>query len=297
MSTATYKNTVSSEEKERVIREALNTPEGRNALLQQAQKTAQDIQKMMGYRAIGQRLLVVCEADDGNTFVHFNGEQSQYYAVNPISRQLQAFKVPDDLYVNMEDFPSVYFHKAYDYKTKRNKVHPAIIDSLGYSCVKRLAADINAFVIEAFISALPFRENKTMRKAASGKTRDIVQAILETSADVVAMGSILTKIVINPLDLPHFVDKYYIDEATTREIITTGLYGHVSTADIHVSSSVPVGTALCTANCEDLGEYVVTKSDAQGTVTNRVLGQSVNVCFKNIELIRTIEFGSDGNDE
>jgi hypothetical protein len=30
--------------------------------------------------------------------------------------------------------------------------------------------------------------------------------------------------------------KEFFDEATTREILTTGLYGHLWTADIHVSS-------------------------------------------------------------
>jgi hypothetical protein len=153
-----YKNVISDEEKKAILESAMETEEGRAALAKSLEKKAEDIQKMMGYRSLGQRLLTLCEATD-NEFVHFSGESPHFYAVNPVNESLQKFEVPKDLYIMMEDFPSVYFHKSFNYSTKR-KLHPAIIDTLSYRCVEALSYVTNEFVSNALLSALEFRTNK-----------------------------------------------------------------------------------------------------------------------------------------
>ncbi len=51
--------------------------------------------------------------------------------------------------------------------------------------------------------------------------------------------------------------KDFYDEATQREIITTGLYGHLWTADIHISSRMPSDTVLLTASPETVGAFPI----------------------------------------
>jgi len=51
--------------------------------------------------------------------------------------------------------------------------------------------------------------------------------------------------------------KDFFDEATQREIITTGLYGHLWTADIHVSSRMDENTVLIVASPETVGAFPI----------------------------------------
>ena len=51
--------------------------------------------------------------------------------------------------------------------------------------------------------------------------------------------------------------KDFYDEATQREIITTGLYGHLWTSDIHVSSRMLTTTVLLTASPETVGAFPI----------------------------------------
>jgi hypothetical protein len=51
--------------------------------------------------------------------------------------------------------------------------------------------------------------------------------------------------------------KDFFDEATQREIITTGLYGHLWTADIHVSSRMTSTNVLCVASPETVGAFPI----------------------------------------
>jgi hypothetical protein len=51
--------------------------------------------------------------------------------------------------------------------------------------------------------------------------------------------------------------KDFYDEATQREIITTGLYGHLWTADIHVSSRMDTNTVLVVASPETVGAFPI----------------------------------------
>jgi len=51
--------------------------------------------------------------------------------------------------------------------------------------------------------------------------------------------------------------KDFYDEATTREIITTGLYGHLWTADIHVSSRMETDEILVVASPDTVGAFPI----------------------------------------
>jgi len=51
--------------------------------------------------------------------------------------------------------------------------------------------------------------------------------------------------------------KDFYDEATTREILTSGLFGHLWTADIHVSSRMPTDEVLICASPDTVGAFPI----------------------------------------
>lgn len=51
--------------------------------------------------------------------------------------------------------------------------------------------------------------------------------------------------------------KDLFDEATQRQVITTGLFGHLFTADIHVSSRMPSEQVLVVASPETVGAFPI----------------------------------------
>jgi hypothetical protein len=51
--------------------------------------------------------------------------------------------------------------------------------------------------------------------------------------------------------------KTVYDEATTKQVLTTGLFGHIWTADIHVSSRMPTDTVFVLAPAEYLGAFPI----------------------------------------
>jgi hypothetical protein len=51
--------------------------------------------------------------------------------------------------------------------------------------------------------------------------------------------------------------KTVFDEATQREVLTSGLFGHLWTADIHVSSRMPTNTVLLLAPADYVGAFPI----------------------------------------
>jgi len=70
---------------------------------------------------------------------------------------------------------------------------------------------------------------------------------------------VATKIVLhaNQFASIRIFGKDFYDEATQREIITTGLYGHLWTADIHVSSRMDSNTVLVVASPDTVGAFPI----------------------------------------
>jgi hypothetical protein len=70
---------------------------------------------------------------------------------------------------------------------------------------------------------------------------------------------VATKIVVHAKlfkDIRMFGQEFF-DMATQREIITTGLFGHLFTADIHVSSRMDRETALVVASPDTVGAFPI----------------------------------------
>ena len=98
-----------------------------------------------------------------------------------------------------------------------------------------------------------------------GTQVETVTGVLTTAAlnaafrDVEQHDLVTTKIVLhaNQFATIRTFGKTFYDEATQREIITTGLYGHLWTADIHVSSRMDPYTVLVVASPDTVGAFPI----------------------------------------
>ena len=77
--------------------------------------------------------------------------------------------------------------------------------------------------------------------------------------DIEQHDLVATKIVVHARQFAsiRMFGKEFFDEATQREIITTGLYGHFFTADIHVSSRMNADMVLVVASPDTVGVFPI----------------------------------------
>lgn len=70
---------------------------------------------------------------------------------------------------------------------------------------------------------------------------------------------VISKIVVNPLQYAdiRLWGRDVFDEATRRDVLMSGLFGHIWTADIHVSHRVPAGSVYLLAPAEYVGAIPV----------------------------------------
>ncbi len=86
-------------------------------------------------------------------------------------------------------------------------------------------------------------------------------------------GEFVTKLVGNPSDIAEITSWNECDEATIRERLTTNLFGHLWTADIH-SCKMPENTLLLTSCPADVGEMLLLGNvEAELTDYNQTLLQ------------------------
>jgi len=93
--------------------------------------------------------------------------------------------------------------------------------------------------------------------------------------------------------------KDFYDEATQREIITTGLYGHLWTADIHVSSRMQTNVVLVVASPENVGAFpirqditVLPADDPKKLRLGWVIYEEIGIVIVNDYAISKIEISS-----
>ena len=101
---------------------------------------------------------------------------------------------------------------------------------------------------------------------------------------------VVTKIVMNAGQFASVrsFGKTFYDEATQREIITTGLYGHLYTADIHVSSKMPANTVLVVASADTVGALpirqdisVLPADDPKKLRLGWIIYEEIGICVLN----------------
>lgn len=235
-----------NEQKEELIAQALDTPEGRVAL---AQAMVEPIKIALEYQAIGRKLLMVDELPQG-ALPRYERDIAVVSYVIP-----KRGSVPDML-VEAEELLVPTWEIACNPTIKLQEIRARrfyIVDRAQIKAKDSIQRQEDREVFRVISNATPTAHTVTVSGNLAPDHINLALALIEEHELVGA------KIVCHPF---RYKDvrawgKDFFDEATQRDVIMSGLYGHLWTADIHVSTMVPKNTVYVLAPGEFVGAFPV----------------------------------------
>ena len=242
------KNTLSTEAKEAVIAQALSTDEGRTAL---AQAMVEPIRRSLEYQAVGRKLLLVDELPQGALARY---ERDVAAIAHVISRR---GAVPDQIQEG-EEILVPTFEIAANPQVRLSEIKARrfyIVDRAQIKAKEAIQKEEDANIFSALIAAADTRGDQIVMNVGT-----LSPASLNTAFRFIEQHDLVaTKIVThaNQYAQIRVFGKDFYDEATTREILTSGLFGHLWTADIHVSSKMDPDTVLVVASPDTVGAFPI----------------------------------------
>jgi len=242
------KNTLTDSQKEEIIAQALNTEEGRTAL---AQAMVEPIRRSLEYQAVGRKLLMVDELPQGALARY---ERDVAAVAHVVSRR---GAVPDQIQEGEEILVPTFEIAAHPTvrlsEIKARRFY--IVDRAQIKAKEAIQKEEDTNIFNALTSAAQF-----LGTQVTGAIGSLSTASLNTAFRMIEQHDLVaTKIVMhaNQYSAVRTFGKDFYDEATTREIITTGLYGHLWTADIHVSSRMNDSEVLVVASPDTVGAFPI----------------------------------------
>ena len=236
-----------NEQRETLIAQALDTPEGRVAL---AQAMVEPIRRALEYQAVGRKLLMVDELPQG---AYARYEKDVRATATVIARR---GAVPDGI-IEGEEILVPTFEIATNPTVRISEVKARrfyIVDRAQIKAKEAIQKEEDSNIFTAINAAVP-AANQVISTGGSLSVSALNQAFATVEQHDLTVG----KVVMHALryaDVRNFGKTVY-DEATTKEVLTTGLFGHIWTADIHVSSRVPTTTVFVLAPAEYVGAFPI----------------------------------------
>lgn len=233
-------------QKEAVIQAALETPEGRVAL---AQAMVEPIKRALEYQAIGRKLLLVDELPQGALARY---EKDVASVAHVIGRR---GAVPDRI-TEGEEVLVPTFEIAANPQIRLSEIKARryyIVDRAQMKAKEAIQKLEDTEILNAINSAVRTTQVVT-------QTGDLNIASLNYAFSLIESHDLtVAKIVMHPqqyADVRLFGRDVY-DEATRRDVLMSGLFGHLWTADIHVSHRVTPGSVYLLAPAEYVGAIPV----------------------------------------
>ena len=233
--------------KEALVAQALDTAEGRVAL---AQAMVEPIRRALEYQAVGRKLLMVDELPQGALARY---EKDVRATATVISRR---GGVPDQI-VEGEEILVPTFEIATNPTIRISEVKARrfyIVDRAQIKAKEAIQKEEDTNIFNAINAAVPAANTVVSTGGALS-----VSALNQAFATIEQHDLTVGKVVCHALryaDIRNWGKTVY-DEATQKEVLTTGLFGHIWTADIHVSSRVPTTTVFILAPAEYVGAFPV----------------------------------------
>ncbi len=238
---------LSEDERMEVLSQALDTDEGRVAL---AQAMVEPIRRSLEYQAVGRKLLMVDELPQG-ALARYERDVAATAVI--VARR---GAVPDQIQEG-EEILVPTFEIAANPSVRLSEIKARrfyIVDRAQIKAKEAIQKEEDSNIFAALLSAA----------TASGQTvlniGTLTIASLNDAFRMIEQHDLVTaKIVLhaNQYATIRTLGKDFYDEASQREIITTGLYGHLWTADIHVSSRMDSNTVLVVASPETVGAFPI----------------------------------------
>lgn len=284
------KTNLTDQDKELVIAQALETDEGRVAL---AQAMVEPIRRSLEYQAVGRKLLMVDELPQG-ALARYERDVASVATV--ISRR---GAVPDQIQEG-EEILVPTFEIAANPTVRLSEIKARrfyIVDRAQIKAKEAIQKEEDTNIFNALLAAADNRGDQVVVNVGT-----LSVASLNTAFRFIEQHDLVTaKIVLhaNQYAAIRTFGKDFYDEATTREIITTGLYGHLWTADIHVSSRMDPDTVLVVASPENVGAFpirqditVLPADDPKKLRLGWVIYEEVGIVVVNDYAISKIEVSS-----
>lgn len=243
---AVVKTNAHDAQKEAIVQAALETPEGRVAL---AQVMVEPIKRALEYQAIGRKLLLVDELPQGALARY---EKDVASVAHVIGRRGQ---VPDKV-VEGEEVLVPTWEIAANPQIRISEIKARrfyIVDRAQMKAKEAIQKAEDTEILRDIEAAV--RSSHTVTQSG-----DLNIASLNYAYSTIEQHDLtVAKVVMNPLqyaDVRLFGRDVY-DEATRRDVLMSGLFGHLWTADIHVSHRVTPGSVYLLAPAEYVGAIPV----------------------------------------
>jgi len=242
------KNGLTDQEKLEIVEAALNTDEGRVAL---AQAMVEPIRRSLEYQAVGRKLLMVDELPQGALARYERDVAAVAYVIS------RRGAVPDQIQEGEEVIVPTFEIAAHPTvrlsEIKARRFY--IVDRAQIKAKEAIQKEEDTNIFNALIAAATNLGTQVVVNVGTLSVNSLNTGFrLIESHDLVT-----TKLVMHATQFAtiRILGKDFYDEATQREIITTGLYGHLWTADIHVSSRMATDVVLLVASPDTVGAFPI----------------------------------------
>jgi hypothetical protein len=281
---------LTTSQKQEILAQALETSEGRVAF---AQGMVEPIRRSLEYQAIGRKLLMSDELPQGAYARYERDVASVAYRVSRRGGVPEQITEGEEVLVptfEIAVFPTIRLSEI-------NARRFYIVDRAQIKAKEAIQKEEDTSIFGAAIAAA-VGNNKvinTLTNLTVGNINDAFRSIEEH--DLVA-----AKVVMNARQyatVRNFgvsMAGQFFDQATQREVISTGLFGHIFTADIHVSSRMPYNKVLVTAPADTVGVFpirtditVLPADDPRKLRVGWVIYEEVGVCILNDYACAVIE--------
>ncbi len=235
-----------NEQREAIIAMAMETAEGRTAL---AQAMVEPIKTSLMYQAIGRKLLMVDELPQGALARYERDVAVKSYVIP------KRGSVPDAL-VEAEELIVPTIELAAHPTIRLNEIRARrfyIVDRAQVRAKDSLQRQEDVEVFKVINAAIPTDHSISVSGTLQAENINLALTLIEEHELIGA------KIVLAPQrykDIRGWGKEVY-DEATQRDILMTGLYGHIYSADIHVSTMVPKNSVYVLAPAQFVGAMPV----------------------------------------
>jgi hypothetical protein len=241
------KSNYSDEERANLVSQALESDEGRTAL---AQAMVEPIRRSLEYQAVGRKLLMVDQLPQGALARYERDVRANAYVISRRGAVPEQIQEGEEVLVPTFEIATNPQIRLSEIKARRFY----IVDRAQIKAKEAIQKEEDTNIFNALLGSVTAAHTVTATGGALTLT-----ALNQAFATIEGHDLTVAKIVMHAqryADVRNFGKTVY-DEATQREVLTSGLFGHLWTADIHVSSRMPTTTVLLLAPADYVGAFPI----------------------------------------
>jgi hypothetical protein len=242
MSSMIRNNKAYNEQREAIIAMAVETPDGRSAL---AGAMVDPIKNALNYQGVIRKLVMVDELPQGAYPRYERDITVKSWIIGNRAGVPSSVIEGEDLFIPTVELAALPTIRLQEVKSRRYY----IVDRAQVKAKDSLQRQEDTLGFQVINAAVPTEQSLTVIGQLQPENLNLALTLIEEHELVGA------KIVLPPSrykDIRGF-GKEFFDEATQRDILMTGLYGHIYSADIHVSTMVPKNCVYLMAPAQFVG--------------------------------------------